>query len=80
MLRAAEFALFAAPLAAYVFWRMTFARGEPPTPRTLAFILLGLLLFGGALAWFGLHERLPPGARYVPPQLQDGRIIPGHGA
>lgn len=80
MLRAAELAVFAAPLAAYVFWRMTFARGKPPAPRTLALILAGLLLFGASLAWFGLHERLPLGARYVPAQLQDGKIVPGHGA
>jgi len=79
MIRAAEFALFLAPLAAYILWRVTAARGQVgPSPRVLAAILLGLLLFGGGLAWFGVHERLPAGAHYVPAELRDGRIVQGH--
>jgi len=35
-------------------------------------------VFGGGLAWFGVHERLPAGARYIPAELHDGRIVPGH--
>ena len=79
MLRLAELSLFLAPLAAYLVWRRTFARGTPPSWPTLAATFAGLLLFGAGLAWFGLSERLPLGARYVPPQLIDGRIVPGHG-
>ena len=79
MLRLAELALFLAPLAGYLAWRRTLARGAPPSWPALAATLAGLLLFGAGLAWFGVSERLPPGARYVPPQLIDGRIVPGHG-
>ena len=79
MLRLAELSLFLAPLAAYLLWRRTFARGVPPSWPLLSLILAGLLLFGAGLAWFGVSERLPPGTRYVPPQLLDGRIVPGHG-
>lgn len=79
MIRAAELALFFAPLAAYALWRATVARGQVgPSPRVLSIILLGLLVFGGGLAWFGVHERLPAGARYIPAEFHDGRIVPGH--
>ena len=79
MIRAAELSLFLAPIAAYVLWRVTAARGQAgPSPRVLSAILLGLLLFGGGLAWFGVHERLPAGTRYVPAALRDGHIVPGH--
>jgi hypothetical protein len=79
MIRAAELALFLAPLGAYILWRATAARGQVgPSPHVLAAILIGLLLFGGGLAWFGLHDRLPAGARYVPAELRNGRIVPGH--
>ncbi len=77
-MRFAELALFLAPLGAYVLWRRTMARdGEPPTRRTLALITVSLLLFGAVLAWFGTHERLPPG-QYIPAALHDGVIVPGH--
>ena len=79
MLRLAELSLFLAPLAAYLLWRRTFARGVPPSWPMLGATLAGLLLFGAGLAWFGVSERLPPGTRYVPPRLIDGQIVPGHG-
>lgn len=80
MIRLAELALFLAPLGAYVLWRGTVARGQAgPSPRVLSALLTGLLVFGAVLAWFGVHDRLPPGARYVPAQLRDGVIVPGHG-
>lgn len=79
MIRAAELALFFAPLGAYILWRVTVARGQAgPSPQVLAGIFVGLLLFGGGLAWFGIHERLPAGAHYVPAAIQNGRIVPGH--
>lgn len=79
MIRAAELALFFAPLGAYVLWRVTVARGQVgPSPRVFSIILLALLVFGGGLAWFGVHERLPAGSRYIPAMLRDGRIVPGH--
>ena len=79
MIRLAELALFLAPLGAYALWRATVVRGQTgPSPRVLSAITAGLLVFGAALAWFGVHDRLPPGARYVPAQLRDGQIVPGH--
>jgi Family of unknown function (DUF6111) len=81
MIRLAELALFFAPLAAYLLWRLTVRRGLPgPTRQTLVVILAGLLLLGAGLAWTGIRERHPAGSHYVPAQLRDGRIVPGHGA
>ena len=36
MLRLAEVSLFLAPLAAYLLWRRSFSRGEPPSWPALA--------------------------------------------
>lgn len=79
MLRLAEVLVFLSPLAAYALWRVTLARGEGPSPRLLLGILAGLLLFGAGLVWFGLREdQLAPGQRYVPAELRDGQVVPGH--
>ena len=79
MIRLAEVLVFLAPLGAYFLYRRTVARGEAaPSRQMLAGIAAGLLVFGAALSWFGVHERLPPDARYVPARIEDGRIVPGH--
>lgn len=81
MIRLAELALFLAPLAAYLLWRLAVQRGLPgPSGPTLIMILAGLILLGAGLAWTSLRERHPASSRYVPAQLRDGRIVPGHGA
>jgi hypothetical protein len=80
MIRLGELALFLAPMAAYFLWRTTLRRGMPgPSPQMLGVILAALLLFGAGLAYFGIHERDPAGTHYVPAELRDGRIVPGHG-
>ncbi|GAC1341290.1 MAG: hypothetical protein NVSMB18_13090 [Acetobacteraceae bacterium] len=80
MIRLAELALFLAPIAAYLIWRFAVVRGRPgPSPQALAVILALLLAFGAALAWFGVTERDPAGSHYVPAQMRDGRVVPGHG-
>ena len=79
MIRLAELALFLAPFAAYLIWNLTAARGGP-SPTVLAVSACGLLLLAAALVWFALQERLAPGEVYVPAQLQNGRIMPGHAA
>ena len=78
-MRLAELALFLAPLGAYMLWRMTMTRGQPgPSPGVLSAILAGLLLFGAGLAWFAVQDREAPGSHYVPAQLRDGQVVPGH--
>lgn len=78
-MRLAELALFLAPLAAYVLWRMALRRGQPgPSPAVLSGILAGLLLFGASLAWLAVLDRDTPGSRYVPAQWRNGQVVPGH--
>lgn len=79
MIRLAELSLFLVPFGAYALWRYTVARGQPgPSPAVLAGITAGLVVFGITLAWFGVHSRLPPGTHYVPAEMRDGQIVPGH--
>lgn len=80
MIRLGELALFFAPVAAYILWRVTIRRGRPgPSPQMLVAILASLMLFGAGMAYFGIHERDPAGTHYVPAELRNGRIVPGHG-
>lgn len=76
MLRFAEIGLFLAPFVLYAAWRVLGARAT------------GGLIWGGAAVivllvastiWFGLEHSMPAGTRYVPAQMQDGRIVSGHG-
>lgn len=79
MIRLAELLVFLSPLGAYLLYRRTLARGETaPSRQALVAIAAGLLVFGAVLSWFGVHDRLPPDARYVPARLENGRIVPGH--
>ena len=79
MIRLAELLVFLSPLGAYLLYRRTVTRGQSaPSRQMLAGIAAGLLVFGAVLSWFGVHERLPPDARYVPARIENGRIVPGH--
>ncbi len=78
MIRAAELAVFLAPLAAFLLWRAARARGlNAPPPRQLALILAALAVLGGLLFVFSDRDRLPPG-RYVPAHQENGQIVEGH--
>ncbi len=77
MLRLIETGLFLVPLAIYAIWRVTAARGGPP-PRLLIAGAGATLLLLVSLAWYVREERMDPNATYVPPRLQDGRLLPAH--
>ena len=78
MIRAAELTAFLAPLLAFVMWRVAVARGVDGPPRwQLALVFVALLALGAWLAVLSQREALPPG-RYVPAQMIDGRLVPGH--
>ena len=79
MLRLAELALFLSPIAAYAIWRLTAARGGPSTLMVAA-ACFGLAALGAGLVWFALREAMPPAQRYVPAEMRNGRIVPGHTA
>jgi drug/metabolite transporter (DMT)-like permease len=77
MLRFTEFGLFLVPFVLYLVWR-TMGPRTPPWATWLALVAV-VTLAGGAF-WYGLTERVPAGEAYVPAQLENGQIIPGHGA
>jgi len=79
MLRFVELALFLSPFVLFAVWRMT-ATGGGPSPRVLTASAIVLVLLLAALLWFRHAGELPSGSTYVPATLEDGRIIPGHGA
>ncbi len=79
-MRWAEILLLLAPAALFLIWHRAALRGEPGPSRTmLALGSAGLLVFGVGLAWFGVHQHLPQGSRYVPAHSEHGTIIQGHG-
>ena len=81
MIRAAELLLFAAPLGIYLLGRLLLSRALPgPSRHLLAAIFAGLLLAGAGLAWMSWSERSHGDTHYVPAELRDGRVVPGHGA
>lgn len=71
-----ELALFASPFVLYGAWRLAAARAQPAVLWAAA---AAVALLVASTLWLGLHRRLEPGEMYVPAQLEDGRIVPGHG-
>ena len=76
MLRFTEIALFLVPFALYLAWRIM----GPRTPPWFIWASMGAIgvLAAGAV-WFGLTRRLDPGEAYAPAQMENGRVVPGHG-
>jgi Family of unknown function (DUF6111) len=79
MLRLTEIAMFISPFLLFGVWWFAAARGVPDT-ATVAVAAGVLLVVFGVLLWFSQEGSLQGNAVYVPAQLEDGRIVPGHGA
>lgn len=79
MLGLIETALFLVPIAIYAIWRVTAAQGGP-SPRALIAGAVAVAILAASLFWFVREERIDPNVAYIPPKLQDGRLIPGHAA
>ncbi|MDA8249556.1 MAG: DUF6111 family protein [Rhodospirillales bacterium] len=75
-MRWAELALFLSPFVLYAAWRLAAARAQP---ALLWGAVAAVTVLATATLWFGLARRLERGETYVPAQLEDGRIVPGHG-
>lgn len=79
MLGLIETGLFLVPIAVYAVWRLTAAQGGP-SARALIAGGISVAILVASLIWYVREERIDPNAAYVPPKLQDGRLIPGHAA
>jgi hypothetical protein len=71
--------MFVAPFAAFVAWRLTLGSGGPPRLLLIA-AACAVALLTGMLVWLNQQRAIAPGAAYVPAQLRDGHIVPGHAA
>lgn len=74
-MRLAEVALFLAPFLLFVLWWRLGARSRLAASAIVGVVLLIL----ATLTWLALSTGLPRSGGYVPAQLEDGRIVPGHG-
>lgn len=75
-----ELLAFLSPFAAYALWRLLVTRAGKLLETTpwFALTVAGLVLVcAGFVALAFLEPGAPPGARYVPPRLEDGRLVPG---
>ncbi|MSP29205.1 MAG: hypothetical protein EXR09_01790 [Acetobacteraceae bacterium] len=77
MLGLIEFFLLLVPIAVYALWRFTAAQGGP-SPRALIAGAGAVVVLAMSLLFYIREERMDPTATYIPPKLQDGRLIPGH--
>ena len=76
-----RFLLIAVPLTIYGLWLflMRWRPGHvpPKTPWTLLFIA-GLALFAASFLFWRFSEAPDTSGTYVAPQLENGKIVPGH--
>ena len=69
--------LFLAPFAAIIAWRLTLGSGGPPRALLIG-AACALAVLAAMLVWLSRERALPPGTTYVPAEVHDGRIVPGH--
>jgi hypothetical protein len=74
------------PFIVYAIWVAWMRRreeaGNPVTRmqmnRLLACFVIGAMMAGATLFATAMTGTAPPDSKYVPPTLENGRIIPGH--
>lgn len=76
-MRFAEIALLALPFVVFVAWRLLAPTAGPPRVLVVAVTATVVVMAGVLLAlWY--EDASPPGTRYVPARLENGRIVPSH--
>ncbi len=70
---------FLGPFLAFGAYRLLVARGRGFLDRTPWFVLTasGLVLACASLASWAFTGGEPPGGQYIPPHIEDGRVVPG---
>ncbi len=75
-----ELLAFLLPFAAWIAWRLLVTRAGKLLESTpwFALTVAGLLLVcAGFVLLVTIEPGAPPDATYVPPHLEDGRLVPG---
>jgi heme/copper-type cytochrome/quinol oxidase subunit 3 len=77
-----EFALFAAPFAAYALYLWATRAGvlDPAhwsLGRLAWLVIAALLLVIGSFVVLAHWGGAPPGSKYVPAHIEDGNLVPG---
>lgn len=72
-----EIALFLAPFILFAVWRLA----APLLSPIMVWSAIGAVaILAGTAGWYMRETRHPKGVIYVPPHIEDGRIVPGHAA
>jgi len=72
-----EIALFVAPFALFAVWRVA----APLLSPIMLWTAIGAVtMLAGTAAWYMHETRFAKGIVYVPPHIEDGRIVPAHAA
>ena len=70
-----EVALFLAPFAGFALWRLA---GPLMPPMMLWVAIAAVTILAGTGFWYMREARFAKGIGYVPPHIEDGRIVPAH--
>jgi hypothetical protein len=76
MVRFAEIGFFLVPFLLFAAWWVLGARA---TAGLLWASAAAVALLAAVTIWYGLERSLPAGTPYVPAQVHDGVVVPGHG-
>jgi hypothetical protein len=79
---ATEIVLFAMPFVLYVafLWATRAGVMDPeswPVSRLVWLTIVSLSLVVGSFIYFANFTGAPPGSRYVPAHIEDGKFVPG---
>ncbi len=77
-----EIALFLLPFVLYAvfLWATKAGVMEPdswPVSRLVWLTIAALVLVIGSFIYFANYTGAPPGSRYVPAHIEDGKFVPG---
>jgi len=75
MVRLLQALVFLLPFAAYGLWLWS---GRRYTHQLLWGTVGAMLVLMVGAAWLELSRAVPPDMVYIPPRMEDGRIIPGY--
>jgi len=73
--------LFSLPFFMTLGWQLLFRKVRPNKVAMRLWVLsavIGTALIFAGLLFFRFQTGAPPGREYVPPQVKDGVLVPGH--